>query len=61
MLMVFGSRALREVSEPESVQVTGDSRKRCNEDFIDLRSAENYIYIFFYIFLTVHHVMILGK
>jgi hypothetical protein len=45
MLMVFGNRALREVSEPKSVQVKRDSRKLCNEEFIDLRPAEKVIYL----------------
>jgi hypothetical protein len=46
VLMVLGNRALREVSEPKSVQVTGASRKLCNEEFIDLRPAENILCLF---------------
>ena len=32
MLMVFGNRTLKEVCEPKSVQITGDSRKMYNEE-----------------------------
>jgi hypothetical protein len=32
--MVFGNRAPREVSGTESVQVTGDSSKLCNEELL---------------------------
>jgi hypothetical protein len=46
MLMMFGNRTLSDVSEPNSVQVTGEYRELCNEEFIDLYPAENVVCLF---------------